>query len=147
MYPKVLVPLDGSELAECALAEVEKLVKGGFVREIVLLSIITLPQLALGEGIDYQQYRKSHFEGFQDYLEKIRSRIASPGVEVSAEVQEGNAAQMIINYVKKNAVDLIAIATHGYSGVKKLMFGSVALQVLHEADVPVLLIRPKPRKE
>ena len=62
-------------------------------------------------------------------------------------VQEGDAAQMIIDYVKKNGIDLIVIATHGYSGVRRLMFGSVALQVLHDADVPVLLIRPKPRKE
>lgn len=147
MYPKVLVPLDGSELAECALEEVKKLVKGGLVREIVLFSVIAIPQLALGEGIDYQQFRKSHFDGFQEYLEKIRSRIASAEVAVNAEVQEGNPAQMIINYVRKNAVDLIVIATHGYSGMKKLMFGSVALQVLHDADVPVLLIRPPPPKE
>ncbi|MCE5262321.1 MAG: universal stress protein [Deltaproteobacteria bacterium] len=147
MYPKVLVPLDGSELAECALEEVKKLVKGGLVREIVLFSVIAIPQLALGEGIDYQQFRKSHFDGFQEYLEKIRSRIASAEVMVNAEVQEGNPAQMIINYVRKNAVDLIVIATHGYSGMKKLMFGSVALQVLHDADVPVLLIRPTPPKE
>ncbi len=147
MYPKVLVPLDGSELAECALEEVKKLVKGGLVREIVLFSVVAIPQLALGEGIDYQQYRKSHFDGFQEYLEKIRSRIASAEVVVNAVVQEGNPAQMIINYVRKNTVDLIVIATHGYSGMKKLMFGSVALQVLHDADVPVLLIRPTPPKE
>src|SRR5512138_857200 len=144
MYPKVLVPLDGSELAECALEEVKKLVKGGLVREIVLFSVIAIPQLALGEGIDYQQFRKSHFDGFQEYLEKIRSRIASADVVVNAEVQEGNPAQMINNYVRKNAVDLLVIATHGYSGMKKLMFGSVALQVLHDADMPVLLIRPSP---
>ena len=60
MYPKILVPLDGSELAECALEEVGKLVRGGFVREIVLLSVVVVPQLALGEGIDYAQFRKSH---------------------------------------------------------------------------------------
>lgn len=146
MYPKVLVPLDGSQLAECALAEVSKLAKGGLVREIVLLSVIVIPSLAVGEGIDYQKFQKTHFENFQEYLEGVRSRIDFPGVAVKSEIQEGNAAQMIINYVKKNAMDLIVIATHGYSGMKKLMFGSVALHVLHDADVPVLLIRPKPSK-
>ena len=68
-------------------------------------------------------------------------------MEVVTEVSDGNAAQMISNYVKQNDMDLIVIATHGYSGMKKLIFGSVALQVLHDSDVPVLLIRPKFSKE
>lgn len=143
MYQKVLVPLDGSELAECALAEANKLAEGGLVREIVLLSVVEIPTLAMGEGIDYPMLRKSRFEKFQKYLESVRSRVVSEGIGVTTEVQEGNAAQMIITYVKKNAVDLIVIATHGYSGMKRLMFGSVALRVLHDSDVPVLLIRPK----
>jgi len=143
MYQKVLVPLDGSELAECALAEANKLAEGGLVREIVLLSVVEIPTLAMGEGIDYPMLRKSRFEKFQKYLESVRSRVVSEGIGVTTEVQEGNAAQMIITYVKKNAVDLIVIATHGYSGMRRLMFGSVALRVLHDSDVPVLLIRPK----
>jgi nucleotide-binding universal stress UspA family protein len=147
VYPKILIPLDGSELAECALPEVSKLAEGGFVREIILMSVVVFPSPVVGEGIDYQQFRRSRFDGYQEYLGRIGSRIASPGISVHAVVQEGNAAQTIINYVKQNAVDLIVIATHGYSGVKKLMFGSVALQVLHDADVPVLLIRSKSRKE
>jgi nucleotide-binding universal stress UspA family protein len=147
MYQKVLVPLDGSELAECALAEVNKLAEGGLVREIALLSVVEIPTLAMGEGIDYPMLRKSRFEKFQKYLESVRSRVISEGIGVTTEVEEGNAAQMIINYVKKNAVDLIVIATHGYSGMKRLMFGSVALRVLHDSDVPVLLIRPKSIKE
>jgi nucleotide-binding universal stress UspA family protein len=143
MYSKVLVPLDGSEVAECALAEVGKLMEGGMVREIVLLSVIVIPTLALGEGFDYPRFRKSHFDNSQRYLERIRSGIAREGLTVATEILEGNAAQMIVQYAGTHAVDLIVIATHGYSGMKKLMFGSVALQVLHESDVPVLLIRPK----
>jgi nucleotide-binding universal stress UspA family protein len=52
MYQKVLVPLDSSELAECALPEVKKLAQGGMVREIILLSVIEIPTLNVGEGID-----------------------------------------------------------------------------------------------
>jgi nucleotide-binding universal stress UspA family protein len=143
MYQKVLVALDGSELAECALAEVRKLAEGGLVREVVLLSVISIPMLNVGEGIDYSMLRKSNFEKMQQYLEEITARVALKGIEVTAKILEGNAAEMIIDYVKKNAVDLIVIATHGYSGMKKLMFGSVALQVLHDSFVPVLLIRPR----
>jgi nucleotide-binding universal stress UspA family protein len=147
MYQKILVPLDGSELAECALAEVKKLAEGGLVREVVLLSVIVVPTLNVGEAIDYSMLRKSHFEKMQKYLESIPSRVASKGIEVTTKILEGNAAEMINDYVKKNAVDLIVIATHGYSGMKRLMFGSVALQVLHDSYVPVLLIRPKSFKE
>jgi nucleotide-binding universal stress UspA family protein len=143
MYQKVLVPLDGSELAECALAELRKLAEGGLVREVVLLSVISIPMLNVGEGIDYSMLRKSNFEKMQRYLEEITARVTLKGVGVAARILEGNAAEMIIDYVKKNAVDLIVIATHGYSGMKKLMFGSVALQVLHDSYVPILLIRPR----
>jgi nucleotide-binding universal stress UspA family protein len=97
MYQKVLVPLDGSELAECALAEVNKLAEGGLVREIALLSVVEIPTLAMGEGIDYPMLRKSRFEKFQKYLESVRSRVISEGIGVTTEVEEGNAAQMIIN--------------------------------------------------
>ncbi len=147
MYQKILVPLDGSELAECALAEVKKLAEGGLVREVVLLSVVVIPTLNVGEGIDYSKLRESQFETIQKYLESIPSRIASKGIEVTTKILEGHTAERIIDYVKKNAVDLIVIATHGYSGMKRLMFGSVALQVLHDSHVPVLLIRAKSYKE
>ena len=147
MYKKILVPLDGSKMAECALAEVRKLAESGWVRKVVLFSVVEIPAMSVGEGLDYAVFRKSQFDRFQKYLTGIRSRVASEGVEVVTEVSDGNAAQMISNYVKQNDMDLIVIATHGYSGMKKLIFGSVALQVLHDSDVPVLLIRPKFSKE
>lgn len=146
MYQKVLVPLDGSELAECALTEVKKLMEGGLIREVVLLSVIVIPTLNVGEGIDFSMLRKSAIERMQSYLDGVPSKIAQKGVEITTAILEGNAAETIIDYVKKHAVDLIAIATHGYSGMKKLMFGSVALQVLHDSHVPILLIRPDSRK-
>ncbi|OPY08840.1 MAG: Stress response protein NhaX [Syntrophaceae bacterium PtaB.Bin095] len=72
----------------------------------------------------------------------MQSRLRSEGMKVNAEVLEGETAHTIIDYAKENHVDLIVIATHGYKGVKRVMFGSVALKVLHDAHVPVLLIRP-----
>jgi len=147
MYKKILVPLDSSELAECALSEVKNLIAEGFPREIILLSVVTIPTLSVGEGIDYPTLKNSRFEKMRHYLEGVRERIAAEGITVKTELMEGDAAQMINSYVKKNAVDLIVIATHGYSGMKRLMFGSVALRVLHDAQVPVLLIRPEGHRE
>ena len=62
MYPKILVPLDGSEVAESALKEVERLVKGGMVREITLLSVVAISTLAASEGLDLPVYRKSRYD-------------------------------------------------------------------------------------
>lgn len=143
MYDKVLVPLDGSALAECALPEVERLVQGGMVGELTLLSVVEPPAAVASEGIDFPLYRKSRFEKMEGYLDDIRSRLSSKGIEGKTAVREGDAAQTIIDYVKDAGINLIVIATHGYSGMKRLMFGSVALRVMHDSHVPVLLIRPE----
>ena len=69
-------------------------------------------------------------------------RLKDDGIDAKADVTFGLAAESLTQYAGKNGVDLIVIATHGYTGMKQLMFGSVALKVLHDAHVPVLLIRP-----
>lgn len=143
MYRKVLVPLDGSELAECALTEVERLIRGEMVGEVILLSVVETPTVSASEGIDFPAYRKSRFEKMEAYLDETASRITAAATAVKTRVMEGNAAQTIADQAKGGGADLIVIATHGYSGMKRLMFGSVALQVIHDAHVPVLMIRPE----
>jgi nucleotide-binding universal stress UspA family protein len=143
MYPKVVVPLDGSDVAECALSELRKLAAGGFVGEAILLSVIDIPSLYLVEGVDFSALRNVHLRKFEKYLEELRTQLEAEGIRVKTEVLEGRAAQAIVDYARKNGVDLIILATHGYTGMKKLMFGSVALRILHESTPPVLLIRPE----
>ncbi|MDO9229735.1 MAG: universal stress protein [Syntrophales bacterium] len=147
MYQKVLVPLDGSELAEAALPQVRNLAAGGFIGEVILLSIIEIDLMGIPSTragvIDLPALRKGHFDRSQEYLEKIRAGLHAEGINVKAVAVEGRPAQTIVNYAEANGVDLIVIASHGYSGMKKLMFGSVALRVLHDSHVPVLLIRPE----
>ena len=82
-------------------------------------------------------------EKAQEYLSDVQSRLSKEGLNVIDVVMEGKTAQTIIDYSREKAVDLIVLATHGYTGMKQLMFGSVALRVLHDARVPVLLIRPE----
>ncbi|MBN1545670.1 MAG: universal stress protein, partial [Syntrophaceae bacterium] len=73
----------------------------------------------------------------------LQSKLSAEGLNVRTEVLEGNAAHTIIEYATENSVQLLVIATHGYTGMKRLMFGSVALRILHDAHMPVLLIRPE----
>ncbi|MDZ4163943.1 MAG: universal stress protein [Smithellaceae bacterium] len=148
MYRKILVPLDGSELAENALSQVRNLTGLGSVGEVTLLNVIEIDVTGLfSEGstrnFDLPALRKAHFEESRKYLEKIQSQLSAEGIKVTTETLEGRPAQMIVDYSQKNSVDLIVIATHGYSGMKRLMFGSVALRVLHDSHAPVLLIRPE----
>jgi nucleotide-binding universal stress UspA family protein len=147
MYQKVLIPLDGSELAECALPEVKKLAGGGIIGEVILLNVFEIDFMGVPTThpriVDLNALRNTQSDKSRKYLEKVQSELSSEGIKVKTESQEGTPAQSIVNYAEKNHVDLIVIATHGYTGMKKLMFGSVALRVLHDSQVPVLLIRPE----
>lgn len=153
MYKKILVPLDGSELAECALNHVKKLFQDGPVGEVVLLNavVIELSWRELNAGdeghavlFDYNAFVKTFMDKSRKYLARVQSRLSSEGIRVQTETIESNGpSHTITDYAQKNGVDLIVIATHGYTGMKKMMLGSIALKVLHESNVPVLLIRPE----
>jgi nucleotide-binding universal stress UspA family protein len=143
MYRKVLVPLDGSELAECALPEVMKLARGGMVGDVILLNVVDIPSLWVAEGLDVLKLKNALLDKAQEYLSGVQSRLSKDGLNVRDVVMEGKTAQTIIDYSRQNAVEMLVLATHGYTGMKQLMFGSVALRVLHDAHVPVLLIRPE----
>jgi len=141
MYEKVLVPLDGSKLAEFALPHVKGLAAGGLIREIILLNVVEIPSVWVTEGIDLLNVRKLQVDNAKKYLADVQSQISFEDVKVETAVLEGETAHLIAEYSKKNDVNLIIISTHGYTGMKKLMFGSVALRVLHDSYAPVLLIR------
>lgn len=153
MYRKILVPLDGSDLAECALNHVKKLFQDGTAVEVVLLNavVIELPWRDLGVGddahavaFDYGAFVKTFMDQSKRYLAGVQARLASEGIKVSTETVESNRpSSAITDYAQKNGFDLIVIATHGYTGVKKMMLGSIALRVLQDSNVPVLLIRPE----
>ena len=149
MYKKVLVPLDGSELAECALNHVKSLSKDGSVGEVTLLNIVNvdIPWLRSENGheqFDINKVRENVFNSSQKYLTDVESRLASEGIKVKIESLEANRpAHAITEYAHKNGMDMIVIATHGYTGMKGMMMGSVALGVIHQSHVPVLLIRPE----
>ena len=142
MYQRVLVPLDGSELAECALSHVRSLVKAGSVGKVTLLHIIRID--VPGAHIDLSGFRELAFASGNKYLAEMESRLVSAGVKVKTEVLEANwTASSITEYAEKNGIDLIVMSTHGYTGFKRVMLGSVAHGVLNQSPVPVLLIRPE----
>ncbi len=147
MYQKILVPLDGSKLAECALSHVKTLVKAGTVGEVTLLNVVNVQIPGRGDYpglVDINTLRENLFVESRKYLAEVESQFGSEGIKVKTESLEANRpADAISDYAQKNGMEMIVIATHGYTGLKKLMFGSVALRVLHDSHVPVFLIRPE----
>ena len=138
MYKKILVPLDGSELAECSLNHVKSLVKNGSAGEVILLNavVVDLPwrELSRSESsnapvFDYAAFVNAFLEKSRRYLAKVQTRLRSEGLTVKTETIESNApSHTITDYAQQNGVDLIVIATHGYTGMKKMLLGSVAIE-------------------
>ena len=96
------------------------------------------------EHIDVNLLREKAFQSSQKYLAGVESRLASEGIKVktvSLEAVRPDGA--ISDYAREKGMNIIIIATHGYSGMKKMLLGSVAFGVLNQSSVPVLLIRPE----
>jgi nucleotide-binding universal stress UspA family protein len=147
VYKKILVPLDGSELAECVLGHVRGLVKEGSAGEVTLFSVVKVdaPWSELyGKNFDINTMREAFFSSAREYLAKIESQLNSEGIKVKMECLEANSpAHKIAEYAQENGMELIIMGTHGYTGLKKMIMGSVASGVLNSSSVPVLLIRPE----
>jgi nucleotide-binding universal stress UspA family protein len=73
----------------------------------------------------------------------VAGRLRDTGIPIHTTVRYGEAAEEILRHIKDNAVDLVAMSTHGRSGLSRLVLGSVAAQVVHRATVPVLLLRAR----
>jgi nucleotide-binding universal stress UspA family protein len=131
-YRRMLVPLDGSELAERAIPYAKNLAKtkGG---EVILFT---------ASGASVEQLDRP----MKAYLELNAKELKSQGIKASIAIAYGNAADEIIKFADKNKIDLIIISTHGHSGIKRWMLGSVALKVLYGTCTPVLLIKSRAHK-
>ncbi len=144
MYKKILVPLDGSKLAECVLPHVQTLAQGSEVKEIVFVRVVE-PFYPRGDFvIEESQLNKieaGHKAAANEYLKNLISGLKYNGVKISYEVLHGFVADTLADYVHKNEFDLIVIATHGRSGISRWVWGSVADRILRSSCVPVLMIR------
>src|SRR5678816_447247 len=142
----IVVPLDGSELAEGVLPTVAELAKT-LKLEVVLFRAYSIPSSAYagGEGyyaINYEELLTAMREEAVDYLEKKTETLKKLGIaSVSYVAKEGFAADEIIALARKSPDNLIAMCTHGRSGVKRWMLGSVTETVVRHSSDPVLVIR------
>ena len=150
MTERTLVPLDGSKIGEAALLYVEGLVSRlalGEKVEVTLFQVISPPTHRVetaGEIFDVP-YTEEEMEPVKkkvlDYLDKAGEGLRSKGAIVRCKVGVGEAAEEIIKAEGEINADLVAMSTHGRSGISRWAFGSVADKVLRAGKVPVLIVR------
>lgn len=143
MYERVLIPLDESELAEAIVPFAER-IAGPLDAEVLLLHVVeplsTVTGLGTGGvgGADALFLRQLEAKR---YLAEVAGRLESKGLRVRTLLRLGTPAIEIVESARAERADLIAMTTHGRSGFRRAVFGSVAETVLRAAPVPVLMIR------
>jgi nucleotide-binding universal stress UspA family protein len=153
MYKKILVCLDGSNLAEQILPYAEEQALH-FNSRLTLIRVYAEPGfIGLGvpgfPGVPVETGRtgaviEKEAKDAEEYLKKISQRIQDErGLTVETVSLLGAAGDAIVTYAISNGFDMIAIATHGRSGPGRAVMGSVADYVLRKSNLPILLIRPK----
>jgi len=153
MYTRILVPLDGSDLAEQVLPFVSVLARMQNAK-IVLLSIAEYPYEIYAIYNEYsvmdpelmetaRNKEKAICKENEDYLKQVALNLQNDGMNVIAEVCEGPVVDTILDAIDRLNIDLITMCTCGSGGGSSWLVGAVAGRVLNEAQVPVILIRPE----
>jgi nucleotide-binding universal stress UspA family protein len=148
MLGHVLVPLDGSLLAEVAIESAKQILvpKG----RITLITAVEVPEhweFGMAPVLIFPEHRNTIDQLLlraKDYLEEIAAHLRAEGFQVETVAQFGDAAELIIDTASVREVDAISIATHGRSGFSRLLFGSVTGKVLSAAACPVFVTPSNP---
>jgi len=159
MFEKILVPLDGSKLAECALPYAEELAKDRDTQEVILVSVTERISGRTRAPEAQELYRTSQRYGLQEagtevsvtfgkkqrqaqrYLGRIAERLEDKGIRVRMEVLLGNPAEQIATFAERNAADVIVMSSHGRSGPSRWAYGSVADKIFRASCTPILMVR------
>ena len=137
MYKSILVPLDGSMLAENILAEIEALA----LLLDAKLNLIYVSKAHVLPGVDPTDAQVKVVNTAKVYLETIRERLSAKNFEIEIHTPYGNPADKILEVCRRHDIDLIAMSTHGRSGIGRWLLGSVAEKVVRHSEIPVLLLR------
>jgi len=144
MYQTILVPLDGSKRVEAILDHVEDIAKSNNAK-VFFLKVEEEPiMLERDEVIDIVKYHEGFIKQVarsQTYMDDLQTRFYEIGIDAVTQLAYGSVVKAILNVAAETGADLIAMATHGLSGLARVSYGSVAAGVLQAADIPILLIR------
>lgn len=144
MYQTILVPVDGSKRAEVILNHVESIAKSNDAN-VFFLKVeeepIMLGRDEVQDTAKYHELFTKQNERSQAYLDSLHAKFHENGIHAVTKLAFGSVVKAILNTARETGTDLIAMATHGLSGLAWVSYGSVAAGVLQAADIPILLIR------
>jgi nucleotide-binding universal stress UspA family protein len=152
-----LVPLSSSDVSTTALPHVEMLAKGKSVvpTNVVLLEICEPPSVPTyyspeltGVPLNWGKFAEEELtrskKAAVEHLAKVEEQFKTAGItDVTSTILSGKSADEIINYANKNPFTIVVMATHGRSGLSRLVYGSVAESVLFGITNPLVMVRPK----
>jgi nucleotide-binding universal stress UspA family protein len=144
MFKKILVPLDGSALAERAIDQVEKMAQGS-VAEVLLLKVVPSPLRKIpeaGQAEESKAFDESVTRS-KAYLEKIATRLGAISVKSRILVPSGEPYSEILTAAHKEDVDCIVMSTHGGTALARALLGSTAEKVVYTTKRPVFLVKPE----
>jgi len=144
MYQTILVPVDGSRRAEAILSHVEHIAKRDNSK-VIFLKVEEEPiMLGRDEVIDADKYHgefERQKERSQAYLNGLKDQFTNRDIQADTRLAFGSVVKAILKTASETGASLIAMATHGISGLARVSYGSVAAGVLQAAELPILLIR------
>jgi nucleotide-binding universal stress UspA family protein len=153
MYQKILVPLDGSPRAESIFSHVEDLATR-FKSKVFFLQVVEPPLQFVNPSLyetsiqtdvihEYLMDFKRKKEEIAAYLAGIQADFQKKGIDTDIFVEQGSAVETIISVAQRENADLIAIASHGRSGLSRVFYGSVTAGIMQKIDRPILIIRTR----
>jgi nucleotide-binding universal stress UspA family protein len=142
MYRRVVVPLDGSPLAEGVLPFIVE-IAGPLDLDVHLVRVVQPQPPEVIEGSRHVIFEnvEARMDEANEYLRGVVVELATKGVRATIEARRGEPVTEIVAAAREAGADLIAMTTHGRSGLGRLLFGSVAEAVLRQAEIPVFLMR------
>jgi nucleotide-binding universal stress UspA family protein len=143
MYNKILVPLDGSKRAEKILPHVEALaMENG--SKVIFLQAVRTPDIMdydQTEMVLYRTEKEQQFRDAESYLLSLKGEFREKGINAKTCTTNGSSVKAIIDCAEREDAHLIAMTSHGRTGLSRVFYGSVAAGVLHLVDRPLLIIR------
>lgn len=143
-FRKIMVPVDFSENSPQLLRDAADIAEK-FGAELSVVFVVQSFEDYSGffvPHIPINQFEEELFRGATEKMEKFLAENLKPGVPHHSKILQGDVAETLVNYATANKISLIIMATHGYKGLEKVLFGSVAERVVKTAPCPVLTINP-----
>jgi nucleotide-binding universal stress UspA family protein len=145
-YQKIIVPLDGSRLAECVLPHAEALALTCRVKTLELVCVVNPVEVHIRPFVPFDESQEKEMNlaasrEAEEYLNSIKTALAVKGITVTTRLLSGTTANTLADYITQSGADMVIISTHGRSGPSRWAWGSIADRLLHATCTPVMMVR------